>query len=283
MQDDTRTKPDPAAALSAARIAERYGVGHEGAFAAHEVIAHLLAHRSVRAYLPTPLPDGTIAALVAAAQSASSSSNLQTWSVIAVADPDRKGALAALAGSQAHIFEAPLFLVWLADFSRLEAAARAHGIAPEALDYLEMMLVGCIDAALAAQNAAVAAEALGMGIVYIGGMRNQPLEVARILELPPRTFAVFGMCVGYPDPERPAAVKPRLNQGAVLHRETYGGTEPDAHIADYDGIMDGFYASQGLANDPWSLHSAKRVRGPQSLSGRDKLRAALEAMGFVLK
>ena len=55
----------------------------------NDVLAQLLAHRSVRAYLPDPLPEGTIETLVAAAQSASTSSNLQPWSVVAVEEIGR--------------------------------------------------------------------------------------------------------------------------------------------------------------------------------------------------
>ncbi|MEF2985466.1 nitroreductase family protein, partial [Pseudomonas aeruginosa] len=95
-----------------------------------------------------------------------SSSNLQTWSVVAVQDPDRKARLAELAGNQGHIREAPLFLVWVADLARTRAVATAAGSPAEGLDYLESLLVAVIDAALAAQNAVVALESLGLGAVY---------------------------------------------------------------------------------------------------------------------
>ena len=72
------------------------------------VIEHLLGHRSVRHYLPDAVSDEQLAAIVAAAQSASSSSNLQAWSVVAVRDPARRAALAGFAGDQAHVREAPL-------------------------------------------------------------------------------------------------------------------------------------------------------------------------------
>ena len=81
------------------------------------IIDHLLAHRSVRAYLPDPVSDDQLAAIVAAAQSAASSSNLHAWSVVAVRDPERKARLSMYAGDQPHIRQAPLFLVWLADHS----------------------------------------------------------------------------------------------------------------------------------------------------------------------
>lgn len=209
----------------------------------NETLNTLLSHRSVRTYLPKPLPEGTLEQLVAAAQSASTSSNLQTWSVIAVEDPDRKARLAELANNQQHIVQTPLFLVWLADLSRLEYVAQSEGLPHEALDYLETFLTAAIDASLAAQNAAIAAESLGLGIVYVGGLRNRPEEVATLLGLPPKTFAVFGMSVGYPDPQVNAVIKPRLSQTAILHREQYQSDPQDQAIAEYNSIMNDFYSS----------------------------------------
>ncbi len=252
--------------------------------ATSDVIEHLLSHRSVRAYKPDPVSDDQIAAIVAAAQSAASSSNLHAWSVVAVRDPDKKAALAECAGGQAHVREAPLQLVWLADLARLHRVAQRCERTDEALDYTEMFLVGVIDAALAAQNAAVAAQSLGLSLVYIGGMRNRPEEVARILALPPRVFAVFGMCVGYADESKPASVKPRPAQPVVLHHENYSLEQQDAPLADYDQAMARFYDSQNMnVRGSWSVHSSKRVAGPESLSGRDRLVEALRNLGFALK
>jgi hypothetical protein len=147
-----------------------------------------------------------------------------------------------------------------------------------------MFVMATVDAALAAQNAAVAAESLGLGIVYIGAMRNRPEEVAAVLGLPPHVFAVFGMCVGYPDKAKPAAIKPRLPQSAVLHRETYKLTEQDDAIAQYNEVMNAFYTQQQMnISGDWSEHSVKRVASPGSLSGRDRLREALNHLGFQLR
>lgn len=247
------------------------------------LVERLLAHRSVRAFAPAPLPAGALELMVAAAQSASTSSNLQTWSVVAVEDAAGRARLAELGGRQAFIAAAPLFLVWLADLSRLARAASARGLPHAGLDYTEMLVMAVVDAALAAQNAAVAAEAMGLGVVYVGGMRNHPEEVAAALELPPRAFAVFGMAVGVPDPERPAAVKPRLPQAAVLHRERYSPAQ-DAAVEEYAATMAAFYAAQEMrvAGD-WVEHSARRVAGPESLSNRHRLAEALRTLGFELR
>ncbi|MFN7658612.1 MAG: nitroreductase family protein, partial [Dolichospermum sp.] len=131
-----------------------------------DTLETLLSHRSIRAYLPDVLPPGTLEVLIAAAQSASTSSNLQTWSVVAVEDANRKEELSKLTNNQAHIRQSPLFLVWLADLARLTHIAESRGLPHEGLNYLEMFLMAAIDAALAAQNAVIAAESLGLGTVY---------------------------------------------------------------------------------------------------------------------
>ena len=97
------------------RFQARYGTATPPEGAWNETLDLLLAHRSVRRYLADALPDGALEAAIAAAQSASTSSNLQVWSVIAVRDTGRKARLAALAGQQVHVAKAPLLLVWLAD------------------------------------------------------------------------------------------------------------------------------------------------------------------------
>jgi nitroreductase len=263
----------------------RYGDSDQPSeFVWSETLELLLNHRSVRAYRQEPLPHGTLETLVAAAQSASTSSNLQAWSVVAVEDPTRKARLATLAGNQAHIRDCQLFLVWLADLSRLERVANQQNIAHAGLDYTEMFVLAVIDAALAAQNAVVAAEALGLGTVYIGGIRNHPLDVAAELQLPPRVFPVFGMCVGWPDQANPASVKPRLPQEAVLYRETYAHAGEEAAVERYNATMSAFYEEQRMRVDGnWAQHSARRVAGPKALSGRDAIRDTLNKLGFELR
>jgi nitroreductase len=249
-----------------------------------ETLDVLLTHRSVRAYLPDALPAGTLETLVAAAQSAASSSNLQVWSVVAVEDTERKARLAALAGNQKHIIEAPLLLVWLIDFDRLTQLSKVDGVKSEALDYTETFLLGAVDTSLAAQSAVVALESLGLGSVYIGGIRNHPAEIAAELGLPPHVFALFGVVVGKPDPARPTAVKPRLPQESVLFREKYAWSEAQAGAAvGYNPAIRAFQREQGMAEKDWTVQARERTRGPSSMAGRHVLRDVLNARGFKLR
>jgi nitroreductase len=254
-----------------------------GALPLNPVLETILRHRSCRAFLPDPLPPAALEAIVAAASSAATSSNMQVWSLVVVEDKARKARLAALAGGQAHVEQCPTFLVWLADLARLDAIARDSQAKAEGIHYLELFMVALIDAALAAQNAVVALESLGLGSVYIGALRNRPEQVAAELGLPKLVFPAFGLCVGTPDPRHPGAIKPRLPQGVVVHRETYAEGIDGAAIAAYDGRMSAFQAEQGMAQERWTQRTLGRAKGAASLSGRHRMREALANLGFELR
>lgn len=245
------------------------------------VLDAMLSHRSVRHFLRDALPAHTIETMVAAAQSAPTSSNLQTWSVIAVESQERRDQLAQLVGQQKHLSAAPLVLVWLADLSRIARLGQAQDREPVGLHYLDTFLMGVIDAALAAQNAVVAAEAMGLGTCYIGGMRNQPEKVAEVLGTPKNVFPVFGLVVGHPDPARPADVKPRLPQEAVLHREQYQvPVDQQQEIGNYNDTLRSFMRVQGMKEMDWSKQVVDRLGSPEALTGRDRLYEALRNAGF---
>lgn len=268
---------------TAALYARYRDAGLASAMPLNPVLESMLDHRSVRGFLRDPLPEGALEMGIAAASSAPTSSNLQTWSVIAVEDQARRERLAVHASGQKFIPVAPLLLMWIADLSRLENLAEARQQPVEGTAYLEMLFVAMIDAALAAQNAVVAFESMGLGTVYIGAMRNKPEAVAAELGLPPRSFCVFGLSVGVPDPAVATAVKPRLPQSAVLHRETYSSTGQAAAIEAYDPRMAAFQQEQGMVDEIWTQRCINRVRTPAALGGRDRMRAALAALGFPLK
>ena len=245
-----------------------------------DAIALLMSHRSIRGYRSDALPDGTLETLIAAAQSAATSSNLQTWSVIAVTDPAKKAAIAKIANNQKHIEQCPLFLAWVADVSRNQRLGAEEGVELEVMPYLETFLVAAIDAALAAQNAVVAAESLGLSTVYIGAMRNNVQEVGKILGLPQGAMGVFGLCIGYAAPGVANEVKPRLPQDAILYRDTYGNPEEPKLRAGYDAHM---AARNEMPQDTWTKRVIGRMGKIAALSGRHNLTDALRAMGFPLK
>ncbi|AZG48407.1 nitroreductase family protein [Gordonia insulae] len=276
----TQTAPTPATPIGSADLVGRRYRDPDLTSLAHRTptIDQQLAHRSVREFLDAPVTDAQLTSIVAAAQSASTSSNLQAWSVIAVRDADRRSRLAALAGDQRFLRCAPLVLVWLADLGRAARLAAEHRTQLGATDYLETTILGFVDASLAAQNAALAAESLGLGTVFVGAFRNRPAEVAAELGLPDHVFATFGLAVGVPDPAESAGIKPRLPQEVVLHRETYDPAR-DSAIADYDVRLRGYNTEHGRDAD-WTTPVLARLADRHSLKGRDQLRRHLEERGL---
>lgn len=280
MADDLRVDDQKVAALTA-----RYGAGAIPAAGPwNGTLDLLLSHRSVRGFVTQDVPPGTLETLVAAAQSAATSSNMQSWSVIAVRDPSRKAALAKIAGDQKHIEECPLFLVWLADTSRAKRIDTAESVPLVTLPYFETFLVAAIDAALAAQNAVVAAESLGLSTVYIGALRNDPVKVASHLELPPGVLAVFGLCVGSASATAANEIKPRLSQAAVAFDETYRIRPDEAELRRaYDDKLAQFSKRNEMSDDTWTRRVQRRMGKIAAMGGRDKLVEALKALGFPLK
>jgi hypothetical protein len=94
---------------------------------------------------------------------------------------------------------------------------------------------------------------------------------------------VFGMCVGHPDQARPAEIKPRLAQAAVLHREHYDAAGEAVAVGHYDPLMRRFQQDQQRDDRPWSQTSLQRVGSARALMGRHRLREALNALGFALR
>ena len=244
-------------------------------------------HGSVRRYRPDPIPAETIEALVLAGQRASTSSNLQMTSVVAVTEQATRARLAELCGNQAHIAQAPVFLAWCADLKRLDRACELRDV-DQVTDYVENFLVAAVDVAIAAQNAALAAESLGLGICYIGSIRNNTARVIELLELPRLVFPVVGMTIGWPVAQ--PMIRPRLPVSAVLHWERYDPQPKDAEMLEYDRMMidTGIYEGrqvpvpgkpEQMENYGWTEHSARRV----AKAWRTELREVLEQQGFGLK
>jgi nitroreductase len=254
------------------------------------VIDLMARHVSVRDYDPArPLPAGLATVLAAAAQSAPTSSNLQTWSAVAVADADRRRRLAELAG-QDFLAEAPLFLVFCADILRVTRAMARRGY-PWNGPQLDLLLVATNDAAIACQNAALAAEALGLGCCMVGNVRNRPRDVADLLELPRGVFAAVGLTVGWA--ARRNDVKPRLPLSVVLHEERYAAEGLDEGIDRYDRQMAATTIYEGrrlrvpgvtpppeqdTAPYGWIEHAARRLAA--SSQNRSRFAAFLRAQGF---
>jgi len=207
-------------------------------------------HASVRTYTSEPLTEAQREAIFKAANQTSSFSLLQAVSIIRITDPKLRKKVMHLSANQPYIEEAAEFWIFCADFNR------NHQIAPKVdLEYIEFLLIGSFDAGLMAQNALTAAESLGLGGVYIGGIRNNINELSEVLNLPKYVAPLVGLCIGHPKGEKPG-IKPRLPQSLVMFDNQYRKLDKEK-LASYDQQMRDYYRNRPIS----APFSVKKVKG----------------------
>ncbi|MFI3309272.1 oxygen-insensitive NADPH nitroreductase [Ewingella allii] len=227
----------------------------------------LRSHRSIRSFTDQPITDEQREAILSAAQGASTSSFLQCSSIIRVTDPALREKLVEFTGGQKYVASAAEFWVFCADFNRNQQ------INPQAeLGLAEQLLLGCVDTALLAQNAMTAAESLGLGGVFIGGIRNQVEEVIGLLKLPKFVMPLFGMCIGHPAQDH--QVKPRMPQSMLVHENSYQPLNPQT-LAEYDEQLAAYYLQRdsNARRDTWSdliIRTLKKEQRPHMLAALHK-------------
>lgn len=220
-------------------------------------------HSSVRKFTNKKIENEILTEILTSAQAASTSSFMQAYTIIKITDDEKRRSITKLAGDQSYIEECPLFLVFCADLHKFEIACNLNNN-KMASGYTEAFIIATVDAALAAQNAMVAAEALGLGGVYIGGIRNNPNEISKLLKLPKNVYAVFGMCLGYPAEK--TDLKLRLPLDVVCCENEYDVDMKIDLIRKYDNDVSNYYISRtkGTRNDTWteqmSVHTSKPLR-----------------------
>lgn len=207
-------------------------------------------HTSVRSYANKPLTKEQREAIFKAANQTSSFSLLQAVSIIRITDPDVRKKVMHLSVNQPYIEEAAEFWIFCSDFNR------NHQIAPEVdMEYIEFLLIGSLDAGLMAQNALTAAESMGLGGVFIGGVKANINELSELLNLPKYVIPLVGLCIGVPSGDKPA-LKPRLPQSMVLFENQYQPLDQE-QLAVYDDIMLKYYEDRPV-KAPFTV---KKVKG----------------------
>ncbi|WP_372741595.1 oxygen-insensitive NADPH nitroreductase [Neptunomonas sp.] len=235
-------------------------------------------HRSIRLFKKDAVTQETINTLISCGQSAATSSFIQACTVIQVEDSSKREKLAEYAGNQKYVQTAPVFLVFCADMKRHELACDMHN--EEMLSgFTEQFITATVDCALFAQNVAIAAESVDLGIVYIGGIRNKIADVSKLLDLPELVYPVFGMCIGYPD--QTPEVKPRLPLPVVLKKDSYSNVQDSELLADYDKVIREYYNSRSGGNKDMSW--SEQIAGMLKKEARPHMLDFLKSRGYLLK
>ena len=240
----------------------------------NQTIELMLSHRSIRKFTDQQVDAGALDIVIRAAQSAATSSFLQAYSIIDVKNPEMRAQLLNLCGDQEYVEKSPIFLVFCADLHRIKTVCDASYES----GWTEAFIIATVDAALSGQNAMLAAESLGLGGVYIGGIRNHPQAVSQLLKLPEEVYPVFGTCLGYPDQD--PDVKLRLPKQIVYHVDHY--TEMDeAALVTYDVAIRDYYVkrTKGKIKDSWSEAVNKKFVQEK----REHMLKYLQDRGFIKK
>jgi nitroreductase len=178
----------------------------------------LLNHRSIRKYKPDPIPNQILDYILEAGTRASTTGNMQLYSIVVTTDEGIKEELSPCHFNQDMVREAPIVLTFCADFNRFNKWCEQRRAEPGYDNFLSFM-TAAIDALLVAQNVCVAAEDAGLGICYLGTTTYMAGKIIDILDLPKGVVPVTTVTVGYPD-EWPELTD-RLPLDAVVHREKY--------------------------------------------------------------
>ena len=182
------------------------------------VIEQIHQHRSIRKYKSDPIPGDLLNKVLEAGIRASSSGNMQTYSIVATSEQALREQLHKAHFEQNMVLEAPLLLTFCADFHRMRQWLRISH-APDNFDNFMSFMIAAIDAILVSQNVALAAESEGLGICYLGSTFSNCDQVGRILDLPDNVVPVVGFTLGYPNED--PALRDRLPLDGLVHYETY--------------------------------------------------------------
>lgn len=180
-------------------------------------------HRSIRKYKNTPVAEKDLHEILEAGTRASTTGNMQIYSIIVTRDEEMKKKLAPTHFNQAMATKAPVLLTFCADINRFNKWCEQRNAEPGYDNFL-WFTNAVIDAMLVAQNCCVAAEAKGLGVCYLGTTTYTADKIIDILELPKGVIPITTVVMGYAD-ENPGLTD-RLPLEGVVHYETYQDYSP---------------------------------------------------------
>ncbi|MBC7711955.1 MAG: nitroreductase family protein [Rhizobacter sp.] len=182
------------------------------------VIKQMKQHRSIRKYADIDVSDELINKILEAGAFASSSGNMQSYSIIVTRQKELREKMLEAHFNQSMVMDAPVLITFCADFHRMRLWL-AESNAPMNFDNLMSFMIGAIDAILVSQNVALAAESEGLGICYMGTTLASCDQIRNILGCPDHVVPVVGFSLGYAV-ESPEERK-RLPMKALVHKEIY--------------------------------------------------------------
>jgi FMN reductase [NAD(P)H] len=184
----------------------------------------LFERGSCRSYEDREIPEGVLRAVLEAGTHAPTGGNLQPYSIIKIRNGDTRRKLAEYCG-QGFIGEAPVVLLFCIDLHRIGRWAGLEVAPFTATSSFRHFWVSFQDTIICAQNICTAADAMGLGSVYIGTALEIFPELRDMCQLPEGVFPVVLLCLGYPDKE--ILSRKKLGVDIVVHDEGYRENEDE--------------------------------------------------------
>lgn len=215
----------------------------------NEIIELMERRCSTRSYSPQPITDEEKGTILHAAMRAPTAGNMMLYSIIEIDDQALKDRLAETCDHQPFIAKAPWVLLFAADVQKwmdlfaVAGVEELEGVPHDVTPGLGWLTIACCDALIAAQNAAVAAESLGIGSCYIGDILELGETHAELLHLPRYTFPVTMLCFGRPK-ARPRRVE--RYEKHVVHRNAYRRLGAD-ELRQVSDDLDRLYGAHGFS------------------------------------
>jgi len=178
----------------------------------------IMNHRSIRKYKSDPIDESILNDILLAGTRASTTGNMQVYSIIVTTDQEIKQKLSPCHFNQEMVMQAPVVLTFCADFNRFNKWCKQRMANPGYDNFLSFF-TAAIDALLVAQNVCIAAEKRGLGICYLGTTTYTADKIIDILKLPKGVVPVTTVVVGYSD-ETPE-LNDRLPLASIIHKEIY--------------------------------------------------------------
>ncbi|HUA57070.1 MAG TPA: nitroreductase family protein [Candidatus Sulfotelmatobacter sp.] len=225
---------DPKAAATLAQALEaRFGerLAVDPALTGLESLARLADHRVHRRWTDKPVDPAVLRLLCACALSSPTKSDLQQGDIVVVRDMAKRRAISSLIPDMPWMDQAPVFLVFCGNGSRLPRIAALRG-KPFPNDHLDAFFNAVVDGTIVMTAFIAAAEAIGLGCVPISVIRDHARVVAEQLALPPRVVPIAGLCVGWPD--GPGRLSPRLAIDVRVHVDRYDESALEVRLDEYD-------------------------------------------------
>lgn len=206
----------------------------------NETIKLLQNHRSNRNFVKGHLiPRDEVNEIIKSIKQAPSWMNGQQYSVIVVDDQKLKDEIYSYTTRNKHIETSSVFFIFLADLTKQKIATDIKG-KEFSFGGVDTLINTTTDTVLAMQNAAIAAESLGYGTVFCGGIKTVADKIIKLFNLPKYVYPICGLSVGKLDEELTTErIKPRFSDDTNIGFNSYA-IATKQQIEDYDKVLEVF-------------------------------------------